>query len=101
LEHANRGSEALSVTPNGSGVAWLLAQRKEQLGWNTVESDTLFWSAEAAVDVIRHFPSLLSKLADAEKVISMVLRTRSSIKMTPNVVKEIGIEDGGSGRQLM
>ncbi|PSN75359.1 hypothetical protein BS50DRAFT_616031 [Corynespora cassiicola Philippines] len=33
---------ALLGTPNGAGVAWLLAQHREQLGWRVVDQVTVF-----------------------------------------------------------
>jgi hypothetical protein len=35
--------EALLDTPKGSGTAWLLAQPREQVGWETVDKFFLFY----------------------------------------------------------
>lgn len=54
-------AKALLGTPNGSGVAWLLAQHKEQLGHKTVDEVTLFWDEECS---LTGPPSLLFQLGD-------------------------------------
>lgn len=41
------GSEegkTISGTPNGAGVAWLLIQRKQELGHGTIKDVTVFWA---------------------------------------------------------
>jgi hypothetical protein len=40
-------AKALLGTPNGSGVAWLLAQHRQELGWKTVEYVTVSWDQGA------------------------------------------------------
>jgi hypothetical protein len=42
--------QALLGTPNGSGVAGLLAQHNAELGHKTVESVTLFWDKGSIVN---------------------------------------------------
>jgi hypothetical protein len=73
--------KALLVTPNGSGVGWLLVQHEEQLGWKTIESVTLFWSSEAAIDMDRQFTSLLFRLVDFGKI-----ETDGTIARTMSIV---------------
>lgn len=39
---SDRDALALMGTPNGQGVAWMLIQHKQQLGWKTISDVTIF-----------------------------------------------------------
>jgi hypothetical protein len=58
-------AKALLGTPNGSGVAWLLAQHKRELGWKVVQSVTVFWDHPETLGA-RDDPSLLFWLGDVQ-----------------------------------
>jgi len=61
-------AKALLGTPNGSGVAWMLVQRKGELGGKVVENVTLFWDHGGFGDLGdgRDWPSLLVRIGDVE-----------------------------------
>jgi hypothetical protein len=59
-------AKALLGTPNGSGVAWLLAQHKEELGQKTVEKATLWYSLTVNPSDREGIPNLLFHLKDLE-----------------------------------
>ncbi|KAF2826954.1 hypothetical protein CC86DRAFT_416728 [Ophiobolus disseminans] len=54
---ASEEGKAIMGTPNGAGTAWLLIQRKKDLGHQRIEKVTVFY-AEDVADMWR-FPSLL------------------------------------------
>jgi hypothetical protein len=58
-------AKALLGTPNGNGVAWLLAQHKRELGWKVVQSVTVFWDNLDVIDA-GDKPSLLFWLEDVQ-----------------------------------
>jgi hypothetical protein len=59
-------AKALLGTPNGSGITWLLAQHKEELGCKTVEKVTLWYSPSVSRSDKEGIPSLLFHLKDVE-----------------------------------
>jgi hypothetical protein len=60
-------AKALLGTPNGSGVAWLLAQHRSQLGWKDVSEVRLFYSAEPLDCPCYRSVSLLFYIRDVGK----------------------------------
>ena len=52
--------KALLGTPNGSGIAWLLAQHRKQLGDKAVKKVQLWYSITSA-------PNLLFHIKDVKK----------------------------------
>lgn len=64
-ESETEAAKALLGTPNGNGVAWLLIQHKQQLGWKAVDSVTLFWGEVDREDMLDHL-SLLFRLKDVD-----------------------------------
>ena len=73
-------AKALLGTPNGSGVAWLLAQHKRELGHKVVESVTLFWNDTYERPEITYYPSLLFQIRDCVgKGIEIVTEKTSTV----------------------
>ena len=60
--------QALLGTPNGSGVAWLLTQRKRGLGHRIVDKVTLFFTEHrySSSDDIHENPNLLFHIKNVE-----------------------------------
>ena len=62
----NDVAKAMLGTPNGVGVAWLLAQHQKELGHKVVESVTLFWEKKySGTEELKFCPSLVFHLKDA------------------------------------
>jgi hypothetical protein len=60
-------AKALLGTPNGAGVAWLLAQHKEQLGHKTIRKVHLVYNANNSLTYHgRLVPSLVFELRDTK-----------------------------------
>jgi len=55
--------KAILGTPNGAGVAWLLIQRKQELGHRTIKDVTVFW-AEYEENNPGDCPSLLFRIEE-------------------------------------
>jgi hypothetical protein len=53
-------AKALLGTPNGSGVAWLLPQHRERLGWRVVQRVEVLWGNDGVLER----PSLVFRLKD-------------------------------------
>ncbi|KAF2685387.1 hypothetical protein K458DRAFT_388267 [Lentithecium fluviatile CBS 122367] len=64
--------EALLGTPNGSGVAYMVAQHNEMLGWKEVHSVTIFYSERD--DDLYRWPTLLFSLRDVGAAVDALVR---------------------------